>query len=137
MFLLNSCSGHFSAASRSWLPLSLTYGVNLPSSLTMILPIVLGFSPHLPVSVCGTGALLLDSSFSRQLNSDTSVLFFPTSALSLSRTRTLLSSPFRAFYRLFQSSVIISYRVPASLKRNIAVQEFKPAVHRLRHLASP
>ena len=38
----------------------------MPSSLTRFLPFVLGFSPHLPVSVCGTGALLLDSNFSRQ-----------------------------------------------------------------------
>ena len=36
-------------------PFSQSYGVNLPSSLTMLLPIVLGSSPHLPVSVCGTG----------------------------------------------------------------------------------
>jgi hypothetical protein len=43
-----------------------TYGVNLPSSLTTLLPLVLGFSPHPPVSVCGTGTLQLDSSFSRQ-----------------------------------------------------------------------
>ena len=32
------------------------YGVNMPSSLTTLLPMALGFSPHLPVSVCGTGA---------------------------------------------------------------------------------
>ena len=50
----------------TWLPFSLTYGVNLPSSLTTLLPLVLGFSPHPPVSVCGTGTSTLDSSFSRQ-----------------------------------------------------------------------
>ncbi len=66
MFLLNSCLGHFSAASLQRLPLLRTYGVNLPSSLTTLLPLVLGFSPHLPVSVCGTGTFSLDSSFSRQ-----------------------------------------------------------------------
>ena len=43
-----------------------TYGVNLPSSLTTLLPLVLGFSPHPPVSVCGTGTFTLDSGFSRQ-----------------------------------------------------------------------
>ena len=67
MFLVNSCLGHFSAA---WiaprLPLLRTYGVNLPSSLTTLLPLVLGFSPHPPVSVCGTGTSTLDSGFSRQ-----------------------------------------------------------------------
>ena len=66
MFLLNSCLGLFTAARSRGLPLSRTYGVNLPSSLTMLLPFVLGFSPHLPVSVCGTGASALDSGFSRQ-----------------------------------------------------------------------
>ena len=67
MFLVNSCLGHLSAA---WiaprLPLLRTYGVNLPSSLTTLLPLVLGFSPHPPVSVYGTGTFALDSSFSRQ-----------------------------------------------------------------------
>ena len=29
----------------------------MPSSLTTLLPLALGFSPHLPVSVCGTGTL--------------------------------------------------------------------------------
>ena len=35
-------------------PLSRSYGVILPSSLTRVLPSTLGFSPRLPVSVCGT-----------------------------------------------------------------------------------
>ena len=47
-------------------PLSRSYGVNLPSSLTVILPPALGFSPHLPVSVCGTGTISLSRSFSWQ-----------------------------------------------------------------------
>ena len=38
-----------------WHSFSLSYGVNLPSSLTMLLSLILGSSPHLPVSVCGTG----------------------------------------------------------------------------------
>ena len=36
-------------------PFSRSYGVILPSSLTRVLSRALGFSPHLPVSVCGTG----------------------------------------------------------------------------------
>ena len=67
MFLLNSCLGQFSAASSHWHSFSRSYGVILPSSLTMLLPSALGFSPHLPVSVYGTGtvqtiAAFLDSS---------------------------------------------------------------------------
>ena len=55
MFLLNSCLGQFSAASSHWHSFSRSYGVILPSSLTMLLPPALGFSPHPPVSVYGTG----------------------------------------------------------------------------------
>ena len=55
MFLVNSCLGLFSAAHFHELPLFRSYGVNLPSSLTTLLPLALGFSPHPPVSVYGTG----------------------------------------------------------------------------------
>ena len=66
MFLLNSCLGQFSAATFTWHSFSRSYGVILPSSLTILLPSALGFSPHPPVSVCGTGtyktiAAFLDS----------------------------------------------------------------------------
>ncbi len=47
-------------------PFSRSYGVILPSSLTRVLSITLGFSPRLPVSVCGTGTFILARSFSRQ-----------------------------------------------------------------------
>ena len=64
MFLLNSRLGLFTAAlsgsikiniTLSEHPLSLSYGVILPSSLTRVLSRALGFSPYLPVSVYGTG----------------------------------------------------------------------------------
>ena len=55
MFLLNSCLSLFSAAWFPRHPFSRSYRVILPSSLTMLLPPALGFSPHLPVSVYGTG----------------------------------------------------------------------------------
>ena len=57
MFLLNSCLGHFSAAASLQHPFSRSYGVILPSSLTTLLPPALGFSPHPPVSVYGTGTV--------------------------------------------------------------------------------
>ena len=38
-----------------WHPFSRSYGAILPSSLTMLLPSALGFSPHPPMSVYGTG----------------------------------------------------------------------------------
>ena len=63
MFLVNSCLGLFTATGLRRLPLSRSYGVNLPSSLTTLLPLALGFSPHLPVSVCGTGTLAYTGAF--------------------------------------------------------------------------
>ena len=66
MFLVNSCLNLFTAACRSRHPFSRSYGVILPSSLTIVLSLTLGFSPHLPVSVCGTGTYGLTSGFSWQ-----------------------------------------------------------------------
>src|SRR5690625_7587218 len=67
MFLLNSRLGLFTAASQfEKHPFSRSYGVILPSSLTRVLPLTLGFSPRLPVSVCGTGTCDLTRGFSWQ-----------------------------------------------------------------------
>ena len=57
MFLVNSRLGLFTATLSRGRLFSRSYESNLPSSLTTLLPLVLGFSPHLPVSVCGTGTL--------------------------------------------------------------------------------
>ena len=63
--MINSRLGLFTAACFRRHPLFRSYGVNMPSSLTTLLPMALGFSPHLPVSVCGTGALHIPYTFSR------------------------------------------------------------------------
>ena len=63
MFLLNSCLSLFSATIFQWHPFSRSYGVILPSSLTMLLPSALGFSPHPPVSVYGTGIIYAIAAF--------------------------------------------------------------------------
>ena len=59
MFLLNSCLSLFSATWFPRLPFSRSYGYILPSSLTMLLPSALGFSPHPPVSVYGPSSLTM------------------------------------------------------------------------------
>ena len=73
--MINSRLGQFSAAasgSGGWPlhrrrhPFSRSYGVILPSSLTMVLPIALVCSTHPPVSVCGTGSSRLPRGFSRK-----------------------------------------------------------------------
>ena len=61
--MLNSCLDLFSAALFPEHPLFRSYGVNLPSSLTTLLPLALESSSYLPVSVCGTGALDIRLSF--------------------------------------------------------------------------
>ena len=85
MFLLNSCLGLFSATYSRRHPLSLSYGVNLPSSLTTLLPSALGFSPHPPVSVYGTGIHGTIVAFL-----DSSLRCFPTSFRSALRHRFFL-----------------------------------------------
>ena len=64
--MVNSRLGLFTAALSPEHPFSRSYGVILPSSLTRVLSITLGFSPRLPVSVCGTGTYGLTSGFSWQ-----------------------------------------------------------------------
>ena len=55
VFLINSRLGLFTASHRSGNPFSRSYRVILPNSLAMNHSSSLGFSPHSPVSVWGTG----------------------------------------------------------------------------------
>lgn len=64
--MINSRLGLFTAADRSQHPFSRSYGVILPSSLTRVRSLTLGYSPRLPVSVYGTGSCFLTRSFSWQ-----------------------------------------------------------------------
>ena len=78
--MLNSRLGLFTAALSGLhpnrAPFSRSYGVILPSSLTRVLSITLGFSPRLPVSVCGTGTSHLAKAFLGSVESGTSLLHF-------------------------------------------------------------
>ena len=60
VFLVNSCLDLFSAPHSREDPLFRSYGVNLPSSLTVNLPSALVYSTRLRVSVCGTGTSLVE-----------------------------------------------------------------------------
>ena len=120
MFLLNSCLGLFSAATFPWHPFSRSYGVILPSSLTMLLPSALGFSPHPPVSVYGTGTIRAIAAFlGSSLTSFPTYKFGPRHAFPLHggfacHTGTLLApvlpSPALAFSLRPHSSVLLQYR---------------------------
>ena len=69
MFLLNSCLDLFSAPRFHEDPFSRSYGVNLPSSLTMSRSSALVYSTRPPVSVYGTGDMRLTlRAFSRELD---------------------------------------------------------------------
>ena len=76
VFLLNSCLGLFTAAHKCEHPLSRSYGVNLPSSLTTFLPLALESSSYLPVSVCGTGTYLIYTELFSPPSKNTSLLIF-------------------------------------------------------------
>ena len=115
MFLLNSCLGHFSAAWFPRHPFSRSYGVILPSSLTMLLPSALGFSPHPPVSDYGTGSYRAIADFLDGMDSGTSLLIIR----SASRFRNirgffLPNYPLR-LHRFFLSRLSLSFRVPTVL----------------------
>ena len=84
VFLLNSCLGLFTAAPFPEHPLFRSYGVNLPSSLTTLLPLALEFSSYLPVSVCGTGIADIHKAFLALVYA-----YFPTKFQSLSPGATI------------------------------------------------
>ena len=99
MFLLNSCLSLFSAAYRSRHPFSRSYGVILPNSLTMLLPSALGFSPHPPVSVYGTGTYPTIAAF---LGTDSNS-FATLSSLHITPSVCLADLPTKHLPRLYQS----------------------------------
>ena len=107
MFLVNSRLGHFTAASLRWHPFSRSYGVILPSSLTIVLSLTLGFSPHLPVSVYGTGTLDLTSGFSRQREISCFDSFVSPSQLKIDKTDLPILSP--SLLRHTQPTVCSTY----------------------------
>ena len=136
---------------------SRSYGCNLPSSLTIVLPIALVFSTRPPVSVWGTGAVpthcwaFLDSMESVTSSESTrhhvSGLMAPT----------LIGTPLRAYPRTTIAWDHLSFCVPLQLSATnamgspegsphvvdlgpgagTAVLEYQPVVHRLRLSASP
>ena len=77
VFLLNSCLGLFSAAHLHEHSFFRSYGVNLPSSLTTLLPLALESSSCLPVSVCGTGISDIHKAFLAFIHEYFTQLFSP------------------------------------------------------------
>ena len=114
MFLVNSCLGQFTAAYFRRHPFSRSYGVILPSSLTMLLPSALGFSPHPPVSVYGTGTIYTIAAFP-----DSQLTSFPTiGSVHVTSSDCTADLPTRLLPRLnqyFHSWLRLSVCVPTVL----------------------
>ena len=86
----------------------------MPSSLTMLLPSALGFSPHPPVSVYGTGAIQTIAAFL-----DAWLTLFPTlNSVRITSSDCRTDLPVRLLPRLrraFHSRLVLSTRVPTVL----------------------
>jgi len=147
VFLVNSRLGLFSATQKGshrvgvhllGHPFSRSYGVNLPSSLTRVLSLALGFSPRLPVSVCGTGVLESRlEAFLGSVGSASSLLSFAPHHGSGIDTGDL---PPVSPYPLGRASPSARCAYPTASPHHSndskTVQESQPVVHRLRLSAS-
>ena len=137
MFLVNSRLGLFTAALSPEHPFSRSYGVILPSSLTIVRSLALGSSPHLPVLVCGTGTFDLLSGFSWQHElSDFIYLVRTPSQLVIYHGGFAYRDCFTAWTRITNSALPSSFCVPTSVNRSLVVLESQPVVHRLRRSPS-
>ena len=112
MFLVNSHPGLFSVAFFSLFPKEKTYlrhpffrsyGVILPNSLTRVISRTFGYSPHLPVSVCGT--VTLTSNYEVFLGSSFRVSLCPRDSYSHLEGNGPADLPANPFYLLKPPSV--------------------------------
>ena len=134
VFLLNSCLSLFSAACSRRHPFSRSYGVILPNSLTMLLPSALGFSPHPPVSVYGTGTHYTIAAFLGTWLTRFATLFRSTSRLRIIQRICLL----------YTYPACTGFSIPGLCSLSASpqfcydiVQESLPVIHRLRLSTSP
>lgn len=94
-------------------PFSRSYGVILPSSLTRVLSHTLGFSPRLPVSVCGTGTFFLARGFSWQCGIRNFGTIFPSpSQLEVNGNGICLAAPLTAWTHIQPCAYPILLRPP-------------------------
>ena len=112
--MLNSRLGLFSVTCLRRFPFSLSYGVILPSSLTTLLPPACGFSPHLPVSVCGTGARSAIAAFLDSLGSGASLLLFAPHQASVYKSADLPTDTPLPLDRFFQLPALLTLLCPHS-----------------------
>ena len=87
----------------------------MPSSLTTLLPSALGFSPYLPVSVCGTGTNEAIADFLGSWESTTSLLFLQSPSHFISKVWICLHLLTLCLAGSFLSPVCLSFCVPTVL----------------------
>ena len=101
----------------------------------MVISLILGFSPRLPVSVCGTGTSSLLAAFLASVDSQTSILIFcphHISELSTKRTSLLcLPKCLDGFYHQPALPILLCHCLVLTLK---VVQEYQPVVIAYDHL---
>ena len=122
MFLLNSRLGLFSAALFREHPFSLSYGVNLPSSLTTLLPLALEFSSCLPVSVCGTGSWDIRKAFLVFVHDDfPTIISVPFDRVNQRPASSLSKRPFALILRRLRifNRMCIGYAFPPHLSSRL------------------
>ena len=120
--MLNSRLGLFSAAYLRKHPFSRSYGVNLPSSLTTLLPLALESSSYLPVSVCGTGSFQILTAYLVSIHvTFHSIVSFTTGA-TIARRNTSEASlcfTFRRLRNLYR--MCIGYAFPPHLSSRLTL----------------
>jgi hypothetical protein len=131
MFLLNSWLNHFTETISLWYALSRSYSVNLPSSFSTAHPSTLGYSPRLPVSVCGTGC------FKRTLEvflggMIRTTISFARSIAVLSRSTSQTHLTIQDISTRFNGN----FRCPAGLSQPRHSIEFKAGIRILTHFPS-
>ena len=148
MFLLNSRSSLVTATPSNPLcynsvhpghPFSRSYGVNLPSSLTMVISHALVSSTCLPVSVCGTDSDQLTRGFSWQHEKPlrfTSLIHSLSAEVYVSSGFTYRTTPTPKHGQPIPC-LVPQHCVTPLLKHWPLVKEYTPCVHRLRLSASP
>ena len=87
----------------------------MPSSLTTLLPSALGFSPHPPVSVYGTGTYHAIAAFLGSVDSGTSLLLFRSASHFILVWRICLPDVTLCLHAAFHSAPSLSFCVPAVL----------------------
>ena len=147
MFLINSRLGLFTAAAHRSKskshhnkrhPFSRSYGVILPSSLNLVLPIALVYSTRPPVSVLVRALQSLPRSFSRKhgMTDFTPVCF--VSRLEINDSADFhAKSPYPLSRGRPEPRPATLLRRPIGNAAPSAVRECLPAAHRLRLSASP